>query len=176
MTPRMLAATRSLSIAGTLLGVLLGAQDVLSGAPRRLTVPRPASVAGGSDLSVPANRAGAGGPPQGGADSLARAITARNLFREGRVPATVGFNPDAPAGAPPAAAPRTPRPQLVLVGVVLGREPVALINGLPGAEGTRVLKAGERFGDYVVRTIAQGGVVVAGADTTWTLRVRTQFP
>lgn len=112
-------------------------------------------------------------PPLLNADSLARAIAARDPFRASRSPATVRFNPDAAAqGAPP---PVVQRPILSLAGILMGAEPAALVDGLPGTEGTRVLRAGEHVGDFVVRQIAPDRVVIAGRDTTWTLRVRTRF-
>lgn len=107
-------------------------------------------------------------------DSLAEAATRRDPFRLARSAAPEQFS----AATPPVAyaAPRPPRPQLVLVGVVLGRESAALIDGLPSLEGSRVMRLGERVGDYVLRAVASDHVVIAGPDTTWTLRVRSQFP
>jgi hypothetical protein len=64
---------------------------------------------------------------------------------------------------------------LSLAGIMMGAEPAALVDGLPGTEGTRVLRTGEHVGDFVVRQIAPDRVVIVGRDTTWTLRVRTRF-
>jgi hypothetical protein len=64
---------------------------------------------------------------------------------------------------------------LTLAGIMMGSDPTALIDGIPGTEGTRVLRAGERVGDFVVRQIAPDRVVIASKDSTWTLRVRTRF-
>lgn len=109
-------------------------------------------------------------------DSIARAIAGRNPFRMSREPGAVRFNPEASPDAPQPPPSRPPRPALALAGVVLGAEPLALIDGLPGAEGSRVMRVGERAGDYVLRTITADRVVIAGPDTTWTLRVRSQYP
>ncbi len=108
------------------------------------------------------------------ADSLARVIAAHDPFRAARLPASVRFDPEAgaPGALPP---PVVQRPTFSLAGVMMGAEPTALVDGLPGTEGTRVLRVGERVGDYVVREIGRDRVVIAGRDTTWTLRVRTRF-
>jgi len=47
---------------------------------------------------------------------------------------------------------------------------------LPGADGTRVVREGQRIGDYVVRHIGADSVIVAGPDTVWVLRLRRAFP
>jgi len=107
-------------------------------------------------------------------DSLARAIAVHDPFRAARAPASVRFDPEAGApGAPPPFV--APRPTFTLAGIMMGAEPTALVDGLPGTEGTRVLRVGERVGDYVMRAIERDRVVIAGRDTTWTLRVRTRF-
>jgi hypothetical protein len=108
-------------------------------------------------------------------DSLAALIVSRDPFRISRQPATVPFDPDGAArgGAPPVQPPQ--RPAFVLAGVVLGEEPAALVDGLPGVEGTRVMRVGERVGDYVLRAVSAERAVLAGPDTVWTLRVRSHF-
>jgi hypothetical protein len=109
-------------------------------------------------------------------DSLARLISARNPFRASRAPALVAFDPRVSGmpGVPPTP-PAPPRPQLVLAGILLGPPHAALIEGLPGIEGARVMRAGERFGEYLLRAIASDHVLVAGRDTTWTLRLRNRY-
>ena len=113
-------------------------------------------------------------PARVSADSIARSIAARNVFRAARAPASVRFDPrgaDGNVHQPPA----PPRPAPVVAGIMIGAEPAVLLEGIPGVEGTRVLRAGERVGDYLVRTITPERVVIASRDTTWTLRVRTRF-
>jgi hypothetical protein len=156
---------KALGIAGTILGLGLAARYALS-APIALP---PAARAGPlSDAEQSPNE-------RSRPDSLARAITARDPFRLGRAPSVVPFDPEPPTTgyAPP---PRAPRPPLALAGILLGEEPLALIDGLPGVEGSRVMRLGERVGDFVLRAVASDHVVIAGPDTTWTLRVRSQFP
>lgn len=114
----------------------------------------------------------------GGADgdSLARAITARNPFRLHRSAAAAPFDPERPEGAP--SPPAATRPAIALAGIVLGAEPAALLDGLPGVEGTRLLRLGESVAGYTLRAVtSQGAVLRAPApDTTLILRVRSTAP
>jgi hypothetical protein len=49
---------------------------------------------------------------------------------------------------------------------------MAVLEGLPGIQGPRVLQLGERVGGLTVRRIKGDVVTVTGLDTTWTLRVK----
>jgi len=109
------------------------------------------------------------------AESLASLAAARDPFRATRAPAAVPFDPVTGADAPPPP-PRQPLPPLTLVGVALGAEPAALIDGLPGTETTRVLRLGETVSGYTVRRIEEDRVIIAGPDTTWSLIVRGSQP
>ena len=96
-------------------------------------------------------------------------VVSRDPFRIGRRPLLPAYDPQRVAQqlAPPA-----PRPTLVLVGVVNGREPSAVIEGLPGIEGSRVVRVGDVVAGLQVKKITSGRVVIAGMDTTWVLEVR----
>ena len=50
--------------------------------------------------------------------------------------------------------------------------PAAVLEGLPGSMGARVVQAGEQYGGLVVHNITRDTVWVAGPDTTWTLTLR----
>ncbi len=107
-------------------------------------------------------------------DSLTRSAARRDPFRVARTAAAVPYgSPDVPLAAPAA---RPPRPVPVLVGIVGGSEPTALLDGLPGTDGTRALRMGERMGDFMLRQVAADHVVIETPDSTWTLRLRTTFP
>ena len=108
------------------------------------------------------------------ADSLASVAAARDPFRLQRTAASQSFDPDASADAAPA--PHPQRPSLELVGIALGDDPAALLDGLPGTDGTRVLRVGESVAGYTVRRILTDRVTVQGPDTTWTLEVRRVIP
>jgi hypothetical protein len=90
-------------------------------------------------------------------------------FRIERKPANVAF------GVPPAASAPAPsaaqRPRLVVSGII-GPPWRAVLEGIPGREGSTVVIEGQAFGELRVRSIRRDTVVVAGRDTTWKLTVR----
>ncbi|HEY0025322.1 MAG TPA: hypothetical protein VGB24_20710 [Longimicrobium sp.] len=132
---------------------------------------------------VPAGVAGApGDPPRpapGRLAAAARSVAAANPFRLDRVPAPVGYSrplagpmgmgtmPPPPTYTPPP----PPRPALAVTGIV-GPPWQALLEGVPGREGAVAVRAGTVLGDLRVRSVTRDRVVVAGADTSWTLSVR----
>ena len=112
-------------------------------------------------------------PGMRSADSIARRTIGRNPFRAHRSPAAIRFRPEAEMAPPP---PSPPRPSLSVAGIVLGTDPAALIDGIPGTDGTRVLRIGESVAGYTVRSIDSTRVVVASRDTTYQLPVRNRHP
>ena len=103
-------------------------------------------------------------------DSLSAVLVSRDPFRVGRTLAPVGFspNPVEPSYAPP----DPPKPVLLLTGIVWGAEPSAVIEGLPGIEGGRLMRPGDVAVGIRLQRITAGHVVLSGMDTTWTLSVR----
>lgn len=101
-------------------------------------------------------------------DSVA-AIVSRDPFRIGRLPATAAYDPMRLAQP---VAPPLPRPQLTLFGIVNGSEPSAVLEGLPGVEGSRVVRVGDVVAGLQIKQISTNRVVIAGMDTTWVLEVR----
>jgi hypothetical protein len=104
-------------------------------------------------------------------ESLVSALVQRDPFRVTRRPAVVLYDPvrlAQPVTPPP------PKPALTLVGIVwdTGRDPTALLEGLPGVDGPRPVRQGENVGGLRVKTIKPDRVVITGLDTTWTLTVR----
>ena len=69
-------------------------------------------------------------------------------------------------------APPPPRPTLLLVGVVDGANPSAVIEGFPGVEGSRVVRVGDVVVGFAIKKVSRGQVVISGMDTTWVLEVR----
>ena len=110
-------------------------------------------------------------PPLVKPDSLAAVLVARDPFRVTRRPSNVVYDPlrlAQPATPPP------PKPLLALVGIVWdnGRDPTALVEGLPGVDGPRPVRQGETIAGLRVKAIKPDRVVITGLDTTWTLTVR----
>ena len=103
------------------------------------------------------------------AASLARLTVARDVFRSTRRPASVAY--DQQRAALPEA-PQAPKPALMLVGIVAGADATAVIEGLPGVEGARVLRVGDVVSGIRVVRIESDHVRLAGMDTVWVLRVR----
>ncbi len=107
-------------------------------------------------------------------DSVASRIAARNPFRAHRTPAAARYTADFAAGAPQPVRPA--QPAVTLAGIVLGAEPAALLDGLPGVEGTRVLHLGETVGGYTLRSLTTDRAVVVARDTTLILTMRNRLP
>lgn len=105
------------------------------------------------------------------ADSLLRVVVARDVFRFGRRAAGVPYDPlrliatEAPASV-------VPKPTLLLVGVIAGGEPTAVIEGFLGTEGARVVRVGDVVAGLRVQGIMSERVRIVGMDTTWVLKVR----
>jgi hypothetical protein len=53
-----------------------------------------------------------------------------------------------------------------------GRRPSAVIEGLPGVEGARVVRLGDVIAGLAIKQVGGGRVIVTGMDTTWLLQVR----
>lgn len=102
-------------------------------------------------------------------DSLLRLVTTRTPFRASRRPAAVAFDPNPPA---PIVASNAPKPVLTLSGIVWSGDPTAVIQGLPGIEGSKVVRRGDVVAGLKVSRIDRERVWVTGLDTVWTLAVR----
>ena len=104
-------------------------------------------------------------------DSLVAALVGRDPFRLTRRPAAFLYDPVrlGQPGAPP-----SPKPVLAVVGIVWdnGRDPTALVEGLPGGEGARPIRQGETIAGLRVKAIRSDRVEITGLDTTWILTVR----
>jgi len=113
-------------------------------------------------------------PPQARASTgpvdlitLARRTTP---FRLGRKPPPERYGAPPVSVAPPPSP--VPKPQLTLSGILWGREPAAIVEGVPGQEAPVVLRPGESIGPFRLIRIEAGRAVIQGMDTTWTLTVR----
>jgi len=142
-----------------LLGVTVSVW-VVAGPIASIQLPRPSAP----DSSTQAGRSGIRIPPES-----VVAIASRDPFRIGRRPLLPAYDPLRLAEQ---VAPQPPKPTLTLVGLVNGSAPSAVIEGLPGVEGSRVVRVGDIVAGLHIKKITNGQVVVAGMDTTWVLEVR----
>ncbi len=108
------------------------------------------------------------------AESLA-VVVREDPFRVERRPSPVAYDPLRPSVGPEPTAPPVPKPVLTLSGIVWGEEPSAVIEGLPGTEGPRVVHMGESFGTLRIRRLMPTQVVITGMDTAWTLSVKESW-
>jgi hypothetical protein len=99
-------------------------------------------------------------------------VAATDPFRLDRHPSSVPYRAGVEYVAPPAA---PPKPALVLKGTVgtgQARVWAAMIDGVPGHEGTAVMHVGDTLGGLRIKRVERDTVVVIGMDTTWKLTVR----
>jgi hypothetical protein len=105
-----------------------------------------------------------------GADSLTRMgerVVAHDPFRLGRRPSEVAYKPE-PEGLPPPA-PGSPRPALRLTGILGGPPWRAVLDGVPGREGSVVVRSGDVLDKLRIGTVKRDTVIITGMDTTWKL-------
>jgi hypothetical protein len=104
-------------------------------------------------------------------ESLAAVVVERDPFRISRRPATVQYDP---LRIDEQIAPPAPKPALQLAGIVWegGHDPIAVVEGLPGTDGPRVVRVGDVVAGLHVQRIARDYVRIEGVDTTWVLKVR----
>jgi hypothetical protein len=113
-----------------------------------------------------------------GSDVQIRAATALvegDPFRLERSPASVRYQQtlEGASGAPSPPAP--PKPMLILRGIVGGPPWEAMIDGIPGRQGSVLVHQGDALGDLNVRTISRDTVTIRGADTTWKLSMKQNW-
>ncbi len=103
-------------------------------------------------------------------ESATVALVEKDPFRAERKPSAVAYSPiPVEQSAPP---PAPPRPQLSVSGIVWGPDPSAVIEGLPGMEGSKLMRTGESIAGITLRRILRERVELRGLDTTWSLQVR----
>ena len=158
---RLLRATARVLIVGALVA---GGLALRPSQPLALVPSEPGGAIGADDAPVAAHF-----------DSIIRASTSEAPFRANRTPAPVRYDP---LGSDPLldpGPPPPPRPRLRLTGIVWGDRPSAVIEGLPGASGPRVVQGGDVIGELRVRRVGPEQVTVVGMDTVWVLEVQTPW-
>ena len=106
--------------------------------------------------------------------SKAAYIATHDPFRPDHHPATVAYRPgledDGAAAAP--TPPKPAKPRLALAGIVGGPPWTALLDSVPGREGSVLVRRGDTLSGLRVRSVGRDTVVVEGADTVWKLIVK----
>lgn len=109
------------------------------------------------------------------ADSLRAAATTvamHDPFRVDHQPSSVAYRPELEGVAPSPPAPKPPKPHLMVAGIIGGPPWQALLDSVPGRDGSVLVHKGDTLGGLRVRFIGRDTVVVQGVDTTWRLIVR----
>jgi hypothetical protein len=114
--------------------------------------------------------------PRVSVDSLRAAATRvaeHDPFRLGHRPATVPYRPEQGGGAQQASPPpKPPIPHLTLSGIVGGPPWSAILDSVPGRDGSVLVRKGDTLGGLKVRSVGRDTVIVQGADTVWKLVVK----
>ena len=132
-------------------------------------VPAGAAVRDG----LPASVALAMRVPAESLTAAAERIATSNPFRLDRRPAAVAFSSVLEGmPLPPPPPPKPAQPSLSLAGILGGPPWEALIDGIPGRDGSVLVRRGQRFSGLTVRSVSRDTVVIAGQDTVWRLTLR----
>ena len=102
------------------------------------------------------------------ANDRVRAILAGDVFRRER------SAPDSAVSAPRPTTPQPtapPRPRLVLRGLVGGPPWNAILEGVPGHDGSYVVRTGDSVAGLKIRSVRRDGATIRGMDTTWILKL-----
>lgn len=107
-------------------------------------------------------------------DSAAAIVAANDPFRPDHLPSPLA-NVNGPS-AIPTSTPASPRPTLVLQGVI-GRmgQWDAVVIGVPGREGSVVIRSGDTLAGLHVRRIREDTVIISSSDTTWRLTLKESW-
>ena len=108
--------------------------------------------------------------------TLVTRIADADLFRLARHPSAVAYRPEVDPNAPaPPPPPAPPKPQLAVAGIVGGPPWAALLDGVPGHDGSVLVHPGDTLAQLTVRAVRPGQVVITGLDTTWRLALKTPW-
>ena len=96
-------------------------------------------------------------------------VSVTDVFRIARQPSNLAFGAPPPSTVPVASPPRIP---LRLSGIIGGPPWRAVLEGIPGHDGSVIVNVGDTLAGLKVRRIRHDTVVVVGPDTTWILTTR----
>lgn len=94
--------------------------------------------------------------------------TEHDPFRLERRPASVAFS-TTPLGPVLPQAPVGPTIHIALQGTIGGPPWQAILSGIPGHDGTTVVRSGDTLGGIAIRRVSRDSVVVRVKDSTWTV-------
>ena len=130
-------------------------------------------------IVLPAPQSSAGSAVGGGSKQLymasAEELAARSPFRADRRASRTEFRPERVVEPQVPVVTASPKPLLHVSGVVSGEQPAAIVEGIPGAEGSVVLRLGDAAAGIEATSIGRDTVVLAGLDTIWKLEVRVPW-
>lgn len=122
--------------------------------------------------SIPAHVAAPRVPDVTAPRTASELIVGSDPFRLDRRPSPIAYQREL-TGAPQIAAPMISfRPPLTVSGFIGGPPWEALVEGVPGKEGSTLVRAGDKLGDLRVRAVKRDTVIIQGPDTTWKLTLR----
>ena len=101
-------------------------------------------------------------------DDQLRAILAGDVFRRERAAPDSVIAPPTPATPKPLP---PPKPRLVLRGIVGGPPWNAILEGVPGHDGSYVVTTGDSVAGLKIRSVRRDGATIRGMDTTWILKL-----
>lgn len=102
-------------------------------------------------------------------DTLDRAATRtaeHDPFRLERRPASVAFS-TTPIGPAVPQAPAAPTIHIALQGTIGGPPWQAILSGVPGHDGTTIVRSGDTLGGIAIRRVSRDSVIVRVKDSTW---------
>jgi hypothetical protein len=103
--------------------------------------------------------------------TMAAHIVAHDPFRIDHHPASVPYRPELDGVAAIAPPPKPAKPRLAIAGILGGPPWTALLDSVPGRNGSVLVKKGDTLGGLKIRSVGRDTVVVQGADTLWKLVV-----
>lgn len=103
-------------------------------------------------------------------DAASVSLVDADPFRVARHPSPVEYRPEIEGAPPPP--PRPPKPGLSVAGIIGGPPWSAVVEGIPGRQGSTVVQQGDTLGGLTVRSVKRDTVVITGVDTVWRLIVR----
>lgn len=109
-------------------------------------------------------------------EQLAESAAAGAPFRLAATPADVRFGEWLPPQTVLQVEVPRPKPQFDVKAILGGPPWRAIVRGFPGANGDVVVRVGDRFPPFAVRSISHASVEISGADSTWSILLLEATP